>query len=110
MSDLNFQDISTVQSLQQPKPVSLAAAATISPTTFLTILTGTTALATIVPPVTGTHMLAIVSATTNWSGFVTTGNILVASITNSVLWANRVTLLVYNPITGKYYPNFGTAA
>jgi hypothetical protein len=109
MSDLLHQNIATVQSLQQPTPVSLTAAATIAPTTFLTILTGTTAIATITPPVTGTHMLAVISKTTNWEGAVTTGNILVASITNSVLWLDKVSLFVYNPITGKYHPNYGTA-
>lgn len=109
-NDLYFQNISTVQSNLQPGPVSMTSAATIAPTTFLTLLTGTTAVATITPPVTGTHMLAIVSATTNFLGFVTSGNVLVASITNSVIWTNKVTLLIYNPLTGKYHPNFGTAA
>lgn len=87
----------------------MAAATTIVPTTFLTFIAGTTAVAQITPPVTGAHMLAIVATSTNWAGMVTTGNILVASITNSVLWANKVSLLVYNPITAKYHPNFGTA-
>jgi len=108
MSDLNFQNISTVQNNIQPAPVTVTAAATIAPTTFLTIVSGTTAVATITPPVTGQHMLAIVAATTNFGGFVTTGNILVASLTNSTVWNNRVSLFVYNPLTGKYYPNFAT--
>lgn len=107
MADLDFQNISTVQSKQQPAPVTIVAAATIAPTTFLTFLAGTTAVATITPPVTGAHMLAIVSKTTNFAGFVTTGNVLVASVTNSELWLDKVSLLVYNPLTGKYYPNFG---
>lgn len=107
--DLNFQNISTVQNNLQPGPVTFVAAATIAPVTFLSLVTGTTAIATITPPVTGSHLLAIVLATSNAAGFVTTGNILVASITNSVLWTNKVTLLVYNPLTGKYHPNFGTA-
>lgn len=108
--DLNFQNISTVQNSLQPGPVTITAAATIAPTTFLTFITGTTAVATITPPVTGCHMLAIAATLTNFGGFVTTGNIIVASITNSIIWTNKITLLVYNPITAKYYPNFGTAA
>ncbi len=104
--DLNFQDISTVQNEGQPKPVTIEAATTIAPTTFLTFLAGTTALAQITPPVTGTHMLAIVATSTNWEGATTDGNILVASITNGVTWANLVNLFIYNPLNGKYYPQF----
>jgi hypothetical protein len=96
MPDLNFQDISTVQSLLQPKPATFAAAATIAPTTFLTILTGNTAVTTITPPVTGTHMLAITPATT--AGFAAGGNVVGGTATV----AARVTLLVFNPITGVY--------
>jgi hypothetical protein len=109
MSDLLHQNLATVQSNQQPPPVTLVAAATISPTTFITFLAGTTAIAQIVPPVTGQHMICIITTTTNWAGAVTTGNILVASITNSVLWANKASFFVYNPLNGKYYPNYGTA-
>ena len=109
MSDLNFQDISTVQNQLQPKPVTIVAAATIAPTTFLTIVAGATAVATITPPVTGTHMLAIVASTTNFAGFTTTGNVIVASITNGTTWTNKVSLFVYNPLTGKYYANYAVS-
>lgn len=106
MSDLNFQNISTVQNSLQPGPVTVTATNTIAPSTYLTIIAGTTAVGQITPPVTGQHQLAIVATTTNFAGFVTTGNVLVASATNSTLWANQVTLLVYNPLTAKYYPNY----
>lgn len=106
MADLSFQDISTVNNELQPKPVTFTAATTIAPTTFLSFITGTTALATITPPVSGAHMLAIVSNTTNWAGCVTTGNIAVASVTNSDLWQGKVNLFVYNPLTAKYYPTY----
>lgn len=106
MSDLLHQNLSTVQSNEQPYPATFTAAATIAPQTFLTFLTGTTALATITPPVTGAHMLAIVSVTTNWAGAVTSGNILVASVTNSDLWQNKVNLFVYDPVSAKYYPSY----
>jgi len=110
MSDLDFQNISTVQSILQPQPVTFTAAATIAPTTFVSFIAGTTALAQITPPVTGAHMLAIIATSTNWSGCVTTGNIIVASITNSTVWNNKLNLFVYNPITAKYYPNYATVA
>lgn len=50
MSDLNLADFGTVQSKQQPKPVTMAAAATITPTTKLTFCTGQTQVANITPP------------------------------------------------------------
>lgn len=107
--DLLFQNFDTAQSNQQPGPVTTPAATTIAPQSLLTIVTGTTAIAQLTPPLTGQHMLAIVASATNFSGFLTTGNILVASITNSVLWANKVSLFFYNPLTAKYHPLFGTA-
>lgn len=53
MSDLMHQDFSTVQSNQQQKPVTLVAAARITPLTKLTFLTGSTPIADITPPVSG---------------------------------------------------------
>ena len=93
--DLNFQNISTVQNDLQQRPRTLASAATIAPTTFLTFVTGATGIDTITPPVTGCHMLALVGGT---SVISTNGNVLVGT----TLVANRVLLLFYNPITGKY--------
>lgn len=98
MSDLNFQNFSTVQSAQQPSPVTITAAATIAPKTFLTVLSGTTAVATITPPVTGCHMLAIVAGTTT-AAYTTTGNI--TGITTAGDTTNPQ-LFIYNPLTGKY--------
>ena len=96
-SDLLFQNISTVQSNKQPLPVTVTAAATIAPTTFITKVTGNTAIATITPPVAGTHMLCIVPGTT--TGFTTGGN--VSGGTTTV--ASRASLLVYEPIAATYY-------
>lgn len=97
MSDLLFQNFSTVQSNQQPLPVSMAAAAVITPTTFLTRLVGNTAVVTITPPVSGCHMLAIIPGTT--TGFTSTGNIVGGTTTV----ASRVYLFIYDPIAAKYY-------
>jgi hypothetical protein len=96
MPDLNFQDLSTVASGVQPKPPTITAAATIAPTTFLTVLTGNTAVSTITPPVTGAHMLAFVAGTT--TGFTTGGN--VSGGTTTV--TGRVYLFVWNPLTNTY--------
>jgi len=97
MSDLEFQNFSTVQSVLQPKPVTMAAAATIAPSTFLTFLSGATAVATITPPVTGCHMLALCFTATNGTT-VTTGNILTAYSAVQ----NRPVLLIYDPVQAKY--------
>lgn len=79
-------------------PVTLVSAATIAPTSFLTILTGNTAVATITPPVPFGHMIALQFAGT--AGVVATGNvgIAVASVVGQAM------LLVYNPDTQKYVP------
>lgn len=99
MSDLNFQDLSTVASGIQPKPVTIASAATVAPSTFLSFISGTVAIATVTPPVTGAHMLCFVFTTTTPVAFTTTGNIKAVATPSS----NIPTLLVWNPVDGKYY-------
>lgn len=99
MPDLNFQDLSTVQSGQQPKPNTIASAATVVPITFLSFISGTTAIATVTPPVTGAHMLAFIFTTTTPTAFTTTGNM--KSVTTPT--QNTVNLLIYNPVEAKYY-------
>jgi len=79
-------------------PGTLVSAATIAPVSFLTVLTGNTGVATITPPVTHAHMLALQFAGT--AGVLATGNILTA--TASVV--GQVMLLVYNPNIAKYVP------
>ena len=106
MSDLLFQNILNSQSNLQPAPVTFTAAATIAPSTYVSFITGTTALATITPPVSGQHSLVIISKITNWAGCVTTGNIIVASITNGTTWQNRANVFVYDPVSAKYYPQY----
>jgi hypothetical protein len=99
MSVLNFQEISTVHSEQNLKPVTLASAATVVPQTFLSMISGTVAIATITPPVPGAHLLVFIFTTTTPTAFTTTGNIaIVATPTLSV-----PVFLVYNPLTNKYY-------
>ena len=103
MSDLNFQNLSTVQSIEQPLPVTMAMAATIAPTTFLTFLTGTVPVATITPPVTGSCVLAFVATTAATAAVtVTTGNIILAST-----WVpNKALLMTYDPSSAKWYPSY----
>ena len=99
MSDVNFQNISSVQSSLQPAPVTLASALTIAPTTFLTFITGTVQIETITPPVTGSHMLITIHTDANPVDYLTSGNII-----NAVdPLQNLMNLFVYNPVTAKYY-------
>jgi len=97
MPDRDFQNLSTVQNKLQPTPVTLTAAATIAPSTFLTILSGTTEVATITPPVTGCHLLAITAGTTT-AAFTTAGNIVGLTTASTT----QPSLFIYNPVTGKY--------
>lgn len=106
MTDLNFQDLSTVANSAQPKPVTIASAATVAPSTFLSFISGTTAIATITPPVSGAHMLLFVFTTTTPAAFTTTGNIKAVATPAT----NLPVMLVYNPVEGKYYASVTKAS
>lgn len=99
MSDLNFQNLSTVANEGQPKPVTIASAATVAPSTYVTMISGTVAIATVTPPVTGAHQLCLVFTTTTPVAFTTTGNIATVATPTQ----NIPVFLVYNPLTAKYY-------
>lgn len=98
-SELTFQNFSTVGSSQQLKPATIASAATIVPTSFLTFVTGTTAIATITAPLPNWHMLALVFTNANPSAFTGAGN--VQSTKDPA--QNELVLLCYDPSSAKYY-------
>ena len=100
MPDLLFQQFSTVQSSAMPAPATVASAATIAPTGFLTNITGTAAIVNITPPVSGAHMIALLPA----AAFTTTAAGNIAKASTGVV--NQILLLVYNPVTGKYIPSY----
>jgi hypothetical protein len=95
---VDWQQLTPTQGPTSPKPVTIASANVIAPTTFLTVLTGNVVIKTITPPVDFGHMLAIQFA--GIAGVDATGNILTlkASVVGEVM------LLVYNPLTAKYVP------
>lgn len=99
MADLNFQDLSTVHSGLQPKPVTLASAATVTPTTFLSFVSGTTAIATVTPPTTGMSVVCFIFTTTTPAAFTTSGNMKAVSTPSQ----NVPYLLIYNPLEAKWY-------
>lgn len=82
-----------------PKPVTIASASTIAPTTKLTVVTGTTQLVTITPPVPWFHVLWFLFPDA-MGAMSTGGNIAVAADPG----VNIALAMVYNPVTGKYYP------
>jgi hypothetical protein len=96
ITELNAQDLSTVQTSRQPAPVTIASANTIAPPGFFTILTGNVLVKTITPPYNGLHMLCIQFA--GAGGWDNTGNI--NSTGASV--ASQAVLFVFNPVTQKY--------
>lgn len=95
----NAHNLGTVASSVMPLPATIASAATIAPSTFLSIITGTTAIATITPPIEGAHLLCFIFTTTTPAAFTTSGNI--KAVTTPA--TNLPHFLVYNPIDGKYY-------
>lgn len=99
MSDLLHQNFSTTQSKQQPLPNTLAAATTIAPSTLITFVTGTTAVATVTPPMTGQHMLVLIFTDATPGTTVTTGNIMNAIVPTT----NLPTILFYDPAQEAYY-------
>lgn len=101
MNTLNFQQLSTVQNEQMPTPKTIASASSIANAieTFISIITGTTAIATITPPVPGQHFLVLVFTNANPGGVTTGGN-----VANAVDPAQFVpVLLFYNPLNNTYY-------
>lgn len=99
MSDPLFQQLSTVQSGLQPTPPTIAAAATISPSTFLTFLTGTVQVATIVPPTSGLCMIVLIFTNGAPGVLLTTGNIKTATAPAQ----NIPVLCIYDPITALWW-------
>jgi hypothetical protein len=91
-------DWAQLSPVNQTAPNTLASAATIVPTSFMTVLTGNVAITAITPPVTHTHMLAIQFAGT---AGITAGNNIT---TTKATVAGEVLLLVFNSNTQKYVP------
>lgn len=99
MSDLLYQNLSTVQSNQQPLPPTIASAATIAPTTKLTFLTGTVQLQTITPPTSGYCEVTLCFTNASPGLFLTTGNIQIAYQPIQ----NRPVDLCYDPSSAKWW-------
>lgn len=103
MSDLLFQQLSTVQSDKQIQPNTLASAATIAPTTKLTRLTGTTPVTNITPPVSGYCELTFVWTTGTANGFTSGGGVNGIAVTYTTI-TDRPIDLCFDPRTALWYP------
>ena len=99
MSDLLFQQLSTVQSNAQLPPATLASALTVAPSTFITYVSGTVDVKTVTPPVTGSHMLVLVFTDVAPPDILTTGNV-TAGLTT--IAQNAPVLLFWNPLSEIY--------
>lgn len=99
MPDLTHQNFATVQSNKQPLPATIASAATITPTTKFTFVTGTTQVANITPPTTGYCEITLCFITAGPGAFLTTGNIQIAY--QPII--NRPIDLCYDPSTAKWW-------
>lgn len=98
--DLTAADLASPQSALQPKPPTIASAATIAPTTALTIVTGTVQVATITPPADGYHILWFKFTNASPGALLTSGNIETAYTPVQ----NRPFAMLYDPSTAKYAP------
>jgi hypothetical protein len=98
--DLLQQNYCDFQSKIQPKPNTLASAATIAPSHKFTIVTGTVQVATITAPLDGFHILWFMFTDSSPGALLTSGNILTAYTPIQ----NRPFAMLYNPNTAKYSP------
>lgn len=103
MSDLNFQDFSTVQSDKELGPQTIASAANIAPKTKFTRLTGTTPVTTITPPVSGYCELTFVWTTGTANGFTSSAAANGIAVTYTTI-TDRPIDLCYDPRTKLWYP------
>lgn len=98
--DLNFQNYTLTQDNKQPTPPTLASATTVAPTHGFNLVSGTTNIATITPPLTGFHTLVMAFTNAAPPSLLTTGNILVGCTT---ITQNKPVMLFYEPSAAKYY-------
>lgn len=103
MSDLLFQNFSTVQSDKNAQPNTIASAATISPVHKFTRITGTTPITKITPPVTGYCELTFIFTSAYATAFNTGGSGVGAINAAYTSVADRPVTLYYDPRTTLWY-------
>lgn len=103
MSDLLSQNFGAAQSAQQPLPVTMAAAATVAPTTALTFLTGQTQVANITPPTTGYCRVTLCFTHAAPGAFLTNGTANPIKVAYQPI-QNRPITLHYDPSSNFWWP------
>lgn len=97
--DLLYANLVPTQGSQNLKPNTIASTTTIAPTSFITLVTGTIAIATITPPIQGQHQIVLIFTNASPGAFATTGN-----LTNTLApTQNLPVILLYEPNTAKYF-------
>lgn len=99
MDDYLFQQLSTAQGGNMPKPATIASAATITVTGFLTFVTGTTQIATITPPLGGVTLIGLVFTNANPGAFLDSGNIEGTKDPAQ----NELVLMAWDPVSAQWY-------
>ncbi len=99
----DMQALVSPQSELAPKPVTMASAATIAPTTKFTRITGNTSITKITPPVNGYHELVFVFDDAHANAFNTGGAAPGDIATAYTSIVDRPVTLYYDPRTQKYY-------
>lgn len=103
MSDLLFQQLSTVQSNKQINPNTIASAATIAPTTKFTRITGTVSITNITPPVSGYCELTLVFTSAYATALNTGGGANGIAVAYTSV-ADRPIDVCFDPRTALWYP------
>lgn len=97
------QDFSTIQSDQQQLPVTIASAASITPLTKLTFVTGTVTIANVIPLDPGAYQEVTLCFTNASPGvFLTNGTAYPLQIAYQPI-QNRPIDLCYNPATKNWW-------
>lgn len=95
--DLGLADLMVARGADAAKPPTIASAATIAPTTFVTVVSGAAAIVNITPPADGWHVLVLIP--TGAFTMTAAGNLLTAMAAATV---GQPVICIYNPNTGKY--------
>lgn len=97
---VNYQNFVPSQTDPAPAIGTLASAATIYPTTFITNVTGTTTISTVTPPLPGIHSLVLLFTNAAPGDISDSGNVLLGA---SNILENSPVALLWNPILKKYH-------
>ena len=103
----DLQKLSTYQDrLTSLLPPTIESAAVIAPEQFLSRVSGTVAISTIVPVTDGAHLICLVFTDSSPAAFLTTGNI-GSAVTPT---QNAAIFLMYDPVLGKYFPSSASSS